>query len=83
MSSNYVPKGKDILYAYITKENREYVKDLEQQTNQTTSYIVDQILTSLRTDSEIVLEERIPKYVEKARQFEQKKKKARRKATRK
>lgn len=65
----HVPKGKEILYAYISKKNREYLKSLEKETNQTTSYVVDQLITAIRTNSDVELQEYVPKYVQKAREF--------------
>lgn len=69
-----IPKGKEVLYAYISSANRKYLSKLEKQTNQTTSYVVDQMLTAMRKDEDIVLETRIPAYVKRAEEFKRRQK---------
>ena len=51
---------KEILYTYVSKHNQKHVTQLARKYNQSLSYVVEQILTSVRTKRPMKLETRIP-----------------------
>lgn len=69
-----IPDGKKILYVYVDETNYNYVENLAAETNQSNSYVVDQILEATLKGEEIVLEERVPAYVKKAEEFKKRRK---------
>jgi predicted site-specific integrase-resolvase len=50
---------KEILYTYVSKTNQKLVSQLARRYNQPLSYVVDQILTSVRTKKPMRLETRV------------------------
>jgi hypothetical protein len=63
---------KSVLFGYVSKENKEYVEAEKKRTGQTLSFILNNIIDARRTGARTKLQHRVPKYVEKAQNWQKK-----------
>lgn len=61
---------KEVVFAYVSKDNREFVDALVKDSNQKISYIIDRILDAARLKKSIKIDKAVPQYVVKARNWE-------------
>jgi len=61
---------KPVLFAYISKDNQEFIKSLKKQSNQTISFCADTIITEIRKRKNFQVPKTEPKYVKNAKAWE-------------
>ena len=67
-----VKEDKDVLFAYVSPENRAYIEELVLKHNEKISSVIDKLIESHRTGKKIAFTTVIPDYVKKAEAWKKK-----------
>lgn len=79
------PKNKGVCYTYLKKVNLRYIDKLSTNSGQTKSFCLDKIIDAVRRENlDLGIKDFEPKYVQKAKAYEEslKKKRSKKKAKR-
>lgn len=72
MSAKKTKSEKDVLFAYISPENKEFIEQLVTKHNEKISSVVNRIIEGYRTGKKVAFETVVPKYVKQAEEWKKK-----------
>ena len=72
MSAKKIKSEKDVLFAYISPENKEFIEQLVDKHNEKISSVVNKIIEGYRTGKKVAFETVVPKYVKQAEEWKKK-----------
>lgn len=72
MSAKKTKSEKDVLFAYISPENKEFIEQLVDKHNEKISSVVNRIIEGYRTGKKVAFETVVPKYVKQAEEWKKK-----------
>jgi hypothetical protein len=63
---------KDVLFAYTSPENKQFIEEIADKHNDKISNIVDKIIEGFRTGKKVTFHTIVPKYVKQAEEWKKK-----------